>query len=98
MNDLDELLAIIAQRYGLSLGQARQLDGGDECLVWSVPSHQGPLVVRSSPCWRSPERLAWTHRLMLSLQAVLPQVIAPLRALDGSTLFRYNDRSVALFP
>src|SRR6266566_1625159 len=35
---------------------------------------------------------------MLSLQAVLPQVIAPLRALDGSTLFRYNDRSVALFP
>ena len=98
MNDLDELLAIIAQRYGLSLGQARQLDGGDECLVWSVPSHQGPLVVQSSPCWSSPERLAWTHRLMLSLQAVLPQVIAPLRALDGSTLFRYNDRSVALFP
>ena len=94
----DELLAIIAQRYGLSLGQARQLDGGDECLVWSVPSHQGPLVVRSSPCWRSPERLAWTHRLMLSLQAVLPQVIAPLRALDGSTLFRYNNRSVALIP
>ena len=94
----DELLAIIAQRYGLSLGQARQLDGGDECLVWSVPSQQGPLVVRSSPCWRSPERLAWTHRLMLSLQAVLLQVIAPLRALDGSTLFRYNDRSVALFP
>ncbi len=98
MNDLDELLAIIAQRYGLSLGQARQLDGGDECLVWSVPSHQSPLVVRNSPCWRSPERLAWTHRLMLSLQAVLPQVIAPLRALDESTLFRYNDRSVALFP
>lgn len=98
MNDLGELPAIIAQLYGLSLGQARQLDGGDECLVWSVPSHQGPLVVRSSPCWRSPERLAWTHRLMLSLQAVLPQVIAPLRALDGSTLFRYNDRSVALFP
>ncbi len=94
----EELLAIIAQRYGLSLGQARQLDGGDECLVWSVPSHQSPLVVRNSPCWRSPERLAWTHRLMLSLQAVLPQVIAPLRALDGSTLFRYNDRSVALFP
>ena len=78
MNDLDELLTIIAQRYGLSLGQARQLDGGDECLVWSVPSHQGPLVVRRSPCWRSPERLAWTHRLMLSLQAVLPQVIAAM--------------------
>ena len=44
MNDLDELLAIIAQRYGLSLGQARQLDGGDECLVWSVPPIRVPLL------------------------------------------------------
>ncbi len=95
MNDLDELLAIIAQRYGLSLGQARQLDGGDECLVWSVPSHQGPLVVRRSPCWRSPERLAWTHRLMLSLQAVLPQVIA---AMPTGCVYDFPTSSEGKFP
>jgi Ser/Thr protein kinase RdoA (MazF antagonist) len=35
---------------------------------------------------------------MRSLQDAFPQVVIPLEALDGSTLLRYNDQSVVLFP
>jgi len=35
---------------------------------------------------------------MHSLYTTIPQVVAPLRAWDGSTLFRYEGQSVVLFP
>ncbi len=67
-------------------------------MIWGTDSSIGPIVVRLSPAFRSPARLRWIHQVMLSLQSSLPQVIAPLPALDGTTLFHYHNQSGALFP
>lgn len=93
-----DLRLMIAQRYGLAPGQSSRLFGGDECVIWKVVASRGPLVVRISPAFRSLERLAWIHRLTLTLQATLPEVVAPLSMPNGNTLFHYGDQSVALFP
>src|SRR5437879_770171 len=93
-----ELRTLITQRYGITLGEADQMEGGDECLIWQVTANEGDVVVRVSPPWRSGERLTRTHQVTLALQSTLSQVVAPILALDGGTLFRYQQQSVALFP
>jgi Ser/Thr protein kinase RdoA (MazF antagonist) len=92
------LCAAIVNRYHLSLSPARRLSGGEECEIWLAASNDGPFIVRISPGQRSLAQLGWTHTLMLSLWPLVPVVVAPLRAIDGSTLFLYNGRPVALFP
>ncbi len=92
------LCTVIAKRYHLSLLPARRLSGGEECEIWLATSDDGPFIVRISPGQRSLAQLGWTHTLMLSLYSLFPVVVAPLRAIDGSTLFLYNGRPVALFP
>jgi len=92
------LCTAIANRYHLSLSPARRLSGGEECEIWLTTSDDVPLIVRISPGQRSLVQLGWTHTLMLSLRPLLPVVVAPLRATDGSTLFLYDGRPVALFP
>jgi Ser/Thr protein kinase RdoA (MazF antagonist) len=90
--------AAIAAHYALSFEAILQLAGGEECEIWLVRSDQGQCVVRISPPWRSLTRLGWTHALLLALQPMLPVVIAPLRAPNGSTLLIYHEHPVALFP
>jgi len=92
------LCTAIANRYHLSLSPARRLSGGEECEIWLATSADGSFIVRISPGWRSLAQLGWTHRLMLSLCSLFPVVVAPLRAIDGSTLFLHDGRPVALFP
>ncbi len=92
------LCAAITNRYHLSLSPTRRLSGGGECEIWLATSDDGPFIVRISPGWRSLSQLGWTHTLMLSLGPLLPVIVAPLRATDGSTFFLYNGRPVALFP
>src|SRR6266516_5811418 len=84
------LCAAITNRYHLSLLPARRLSGGEECEIWLATSDDGPFIVRISPGQRSLAQLGWTHTLMLSLYSLFPVVVAPLRAIDGSTLFLYN--------
>ena len=93
-----ELRAAITARYALPFEVIRQLSGGEECSIWLVRSGQGQHVVRMSPRWRSLAGLGWTHTLMLAINVVLPIVIAPLAATDGSTLFVHQERPIALFP
>lgn len=92
------LRAAMAVHYALSFEVIRQLSGGEECEIWLVRSDQGQCVVRISPQWRSLTRLGWTHALMVALRPLLPVVIAPLKAPDGSTLFVHHEHPVALFP
>ena len=92
------LCPAIAKRYHLSLQPVRQLSGGEESETWLTTSDDGLFVVRISPPRRTLAHLVWTHQLMLSLQPLLPAVIVPLRAIDGSTLFLYNEHPIALFP
>ncbi len=92
------LCSAIASQYHLALHPVRQLSGGEESEVWLTISDDGPFVVRINPPRRSLAQLIWTHQLMLSLRPLLPTVIAPLRAIDGSTLFLYDEHPIALFP
>jgi Ser/Thr protein kinase RdoA (MazF antagonist) len=92
------LCSAIASQYHLALHPVRQLSGGEESEVWLTISDDGTFVVRINPPRRSLAQLMWTHQLMLSLRPLLPAVIAPLRATDGSTLFLYNEHPIALFP
>jgi Ser/Thr protein kinase RdoA (MazF antagonist) len=92
------LHAAIIAHYALSFEVLRPLSGGEECEIWLVRSHQGQCVVRISPRWRSLARLGWVHTLLLALQPVLPVVIAPLKAPNGSTLLVYQEHPVVLFP
>ena len=92
------LCTAIARVYHLSLEPVRQLSGGEECEIWLASSNDGPLVVRISPRWRSLTQLSFAHDLMLSTRSLLPVVIAPLKATDGSTFFLHNGHPVAIFP
>ena len=92
------LCAAIMEHYALSFEVVRSLSGGDECAIWLILSDQGWCAVRISPPWRSLACLGWVHALMLALQPVLPVVIAPLKASNGSTLFVHQENPVALFP
>lgn len=94
----DELRDLLEARYGLRLGKATPLLGGEEALIWQVSSSLGPLVVRMSPAHRSPLRLQQIHQVLLALAPVLPPVLAPLLAPDGSTLLSCQGRAVELFP
>ena len=97
--DLDRLKQIVADRYGFnSMGAWSPIVNGDECLVWWVEQGESPLIVRVSPAWRTPAELQWTHDLTLHCAQSIPEVVAPLRARDGSTLFIFEDCPVTLFP
>ena len=93
-----ELCAVIAERYGLALRPVRPLSGGEECETWLASAGDAAYVVRVSPAWRSPVQLQWTHDLMLFLRPQVSAVTAPLRALDGSSLFLYQGYPAAVYP
>jgi Ser/Thr protein kinase RdoA (MazF antagonist) len=93
-----DLRTAIEHRYRIHLGPARRLSGGYECDVWRLASEQAAVVVRISPSWRTVAELAWTHELMRFAEPIVPEVVAPLVAGDGATLFVHQQHPVALFP
>lgn len=95
---LDELRIALEAHYGFRLDAPTPLLGGEEALIWQVSSSLGPLVVRMCPAHRSPARLQQIHQVLLALAPVLPSIIAPLAAPDGSTLLSYHGQAVELFP
>lgn len=90
--------AAISAQYALSFQLLRQLSGGEECEIWLARSEGDLCVVRISPRWRSLTQLGWVHALLLATRPLLPVVIAPLMATNGSTLFLHKGHPVALFP
>src|SRR5687768_14305163 len=93
-----DLRAEIERRYRISQGPATTLGGGYECEVWRVEVEHASIVVRISPTWRTIEELAWTHELIRLAAHTAPEAVAPLVAVDGSTVFVHHQRPAALFP
>lgn len=93
------LLAEIAQRYQRQAAEApTPLTGGEESAVWRLATDCEPIVVRISPAWRTVAELQWVHDLTRFTARVIPEVVAPLSAVDGSTIFLHAGQPVAVFP
>jgi Ser/Thr protein kinase RdoA (MazF antagonist) len=92
---IDQLQSQLEDRFGRSFDAPWEpLTGGYESDVYRV----GELVVRVSPAWRTDAELLWTHDLTRHCARTIPQVVAPLAARDGRTLFRWDDRPVTVYP
>lgn len=83
------------QRFGQPFNAPPQrLTGGYESEVWRVDDR----VVRISPTWRTDAELRWVHEVTQHCATTIQQVIAPISALNGETLFRWNDHPITVYP
>jgi Ser/Thr protein kinase RdoA (MazF antagonist) len=88
------LAAAVAERYGVVVAVLSQLEGGE-----TGETYRGAgIVVRWSSEPLDADDVTWEHDLVTTLAAVVPEVVAPLRARDGSTWFSYDGRPVAVYP
>ena len=93
------LLAEIAQRYQRQAAEApTPLTGGEESAVWRLATDGGTIVVRVSPAWRTVAELQWVHDLIRFTAQAIPEVVKPLAAADGSTIFLHAGQPVGVFP
>jgi Ser/Thr protein kinase RdoA (MazF antagonist) len=92
-----QLLREVRERYGLgSPINARRLSGGYANDVFRLDSEGPRTVVHLKHPPADAASLDWEHRLLAQLHTHLPEVLPPLRALDGSTWFWFDDRPVWL--
>src|SRR6266849_4387597 len=93
------LRSTLETRYHLgSLSSAKVLEGGYWNRVLRVEAEQGPFVLRISHPTTTAEGVAYEHALIHYIHRYVAQVPPPIRALDGSTYFLWEDRMVSLFP
>lgn len=89
------LAAEVARRYGFErLPSPERLLGGYGNDVYRL----GDVVVRVASETATEETLAYEHELVAALAARVPEVHAPLRAVDGSTFWRSGEHVVSLWP
>ena len=90
---VEPLPADLAERYGLPpFDRIEPLGGGHHNMLLRA----GDVVIRIED--RSPESVAWEHELVGFLAAAIPEVLAPLAALDGSTYLVHDGRVLSLLP
>jgi Ser/Thr protein kinase RdoA (MazF antagonist) len=93
--DLRSLPDEVAGRYGVGpLPPPVRLTGGYANDVYRL----GDVVVRLAPDTATEATLAYEHGLVTALAASVPEVKAPLRALDGSTFWATGGRLLSLWP
>ena len=88
----------VEARYGFPVAVLRPLTGGYANDVFLVDSPRGSLVLRRKHPPSDPAGIEWEHELVARLAAELPEVPAPVEALDGSTFFLYEGDAVSLVP
>ena len=85
----------IAEAWGLDLADdATRLHGGEESAAYRVGEH----VVRVGAEWRSSEMLEWCNGVARAASLTVPEAVAPLSTPSGSTVVRFGDRPVTLWP
>jgi Ser/Thr protein kinase RdoA (MazF antagonist) len=83
----------IAAHWGLPpLVDPTPLPGG----YHNLALRSGELVVRIEE--RDPESVGWEHELLAWLEPEVPEVVAPLRARDGSTFLLFGSLVISLIP
>jgi Ser/Thr protein kinase RdoA (MazF antagonist) len=94
----DDLVRAVEQRYGFRISVRKPLAGGHANDVFLVDSPRGALVLRRKHPPSDPVSIGWEHRLLARLASDLPEIPAPVRALDGSTFLMYAGDAVWLVP
>jgi Ser/Thr protein kinase RdoA (MazF antagonist) len=93
----EELLAEVAERYGMSSPTtARRLSGGYANDVFRLDGVGPPTVLHVKHPPADGDSVDWEHRLLAHLNVHLPEALAPLPAIDGSTWFWFRGRPVWL--
>lgn len=86
---------MVAERYGLrGLPRPVRLTGGYGNDVFRL----GAVVLRVAGPGATRESLAYEHRLVARLAEWVPEVAAPLRALDGGTVLEEDGRLASVWP
>jgi Ser/Thr protein kinase RdoA (MazF antagonist) len=88
-------------RDAFSFGEVavgERLEGGYANDLFRVVADGRALVLRVKHPPVVDEDITWEHRLMQLLSARLPEVVAPLRARDGTTVIRVGERVGWLMP
>ena len=90
-----DLTKALRRHYGGDFSEEwTPLKGGYENDVYHVADY----VVCISPPSRTAENLQWTHMLTRHCAEAVPQVIAPIAAIDGTTVLMWQGRAVSVFP
>jgi Ser/Thr protein kinase RdoA (MazF antagonist) len=93
----EELLAEVAKRYELSHPiTARRLTGGYANDVFRLDGVGPPTVLHVKHPPADGDSVDWEHWLLAQLSVHLPEALAPVPAIDGSTWFWYRGRPVWL--
>lgn len=89
--------ASVRERFGWrNLHVVRRLSGGYANDVFAAEGDGGHIVIRIVRRPVDLAELAWEHRLLGRLAPSVPEVIAPLKAPDGSTFFEHDDRGAVV--
>jgi Ser/Thr protein kinase RdoA (MazF antagonist) len=95
----EELIREVAKRYGLDLPIVpRRLAGGYANDVFSLVGTGPPVVLHLKYPPVDGDSLDWEHRLLARLSGHLPEALAPVAAIDGTTWFWFRERPVWLVP
>jgi Ser/Thr protein kinase RdoA (MazF antagonist) len=92
------LLRAVSGRYGGELTFVRALAGGWANDVFLLEAPSGPVVLRLKHPPSDVESIAWEHRVVAQLACAVREVVAPVRAVDGSTFFLHAGDAVSLVP
>jgi Ser/Thr protein kinase RdoA (MazF antagonist) len=97
--EISDLISEIGERYGIgSPITARRLTGGYANDVFRLDADGPPTVLHLKHPPVDADSLNWEHRLLAQLNKHLPEALAPVEALDGSTWFWFHARPVWLTP
>jgi Ser/Thr protein kinase RdoA (MazF antagonist) len=85
----------LAAAWALDLaGEATRLHGGEESAAYRLGDH----VVRVGAVWRSSAMLEWTNGVALAASLTVAEAVAPVATPSGSTVVRFDDRPVTVWP
>ncbi len=94
----ESLRALLEEHYDLRAITAEPVLGqGDEAAVWRVDT-EPRLIVRASPRSRDLGQLTEAYELTQALADRVPEVTAPVRAVDGSMVVPWEGRPVSVWP
>jgi Ser/Thr protein kinase RdoA (MazF antagonist) len=97
--EISELISEIGERYGIgSPITARRLSGGYANDVFRLDADGPATVLHLKYPSVDADSLNWEQRLLAQLNSHLPEALAPVPAVDGSTWFWFHDRPVWLTP